>query len=294
MKTHQLTLSENRRGVGISLGPSVGAPIIPPTGYKTVNGKIYKWNGHSWVQVNASSNPLQTAFQQSKSTMAPLPPWWRFFHMQGAVESGTIMGLPGNVEGSTQTIGATNPSFTVPSGLDATTAGQGLLDALNNLLTTFNGTAPSEHSYSAVTAAFQTAWNADPSVSAVGGNALLQVDGGYGPNVHTAVAAINGGSAPDVNTSGASPSPSPSTPSTTIVPSTSNSIVNYWNSLPTWEQWAIGLAGLGGAVVVGNALWKKHGGMVKGKVRGHVGRAHAALRHHAARLHARLRRRSHA
>ena len=277
----QITLSADRRAVGIS----AVVPRLPPPGAvatRSINGKLYVLKAGQWVPASAGPAPA----------MAPNPAaafealWHKVF---GAAPMGHTAMLPRQL-GS---FGATNPNFAVPSGFDQTTAVQATLDAANTLLTTYNGTAPSEHAYSSVAAAFQTAWNADPTIAAAGGNALLQVDGAYGPNTHDAIAAVNGGSAPDVNTAPASPTPSPtpSPSSPTPAPSSSNSIVNYWNTLPTWEQWAIGIAGVGGAAVVGNALWQKHGGKVKAAASRHVTAAHHQLRHHASRLHATVRRR---
>lgn len=176
-------------------------------------------------------------------------------------------------------IGATKPNFAVPSGLDATTAGPALLTALNDLLTSFSSSGtPSEHAYNAKAAAFQTAWNADPTVAAAGSTATLDVDGGYGPNTHDAVAAINGGSAPDVNTA---PAPAGSTPaSTTVVPASASANASIMAGMPTWGLWLVGLAAVGGAYLVGKSAMDKHGG----KVMGHARTTHRQLRHHARRL----------
>jgi len=98
-------------------------------------------------------------------------------------------------------MGATNASFAPPASLTATTMGPALSNALNALLTGYSAAGvPSMHVDDPLCRAFQSAWNADPIAAAAGGNALLDVDGGYGENSATAVAAINGGSAPPVNT----------------------------------------------------------------------------------------------
>jgi hypothetical protein len=183
-------------------------------------------------------------------------------------------------------IGATKANFAVPSGLDATTAGPSLLDALNALLTSYTSSGvPSEHAYNAKAAAFQQAWNADPTVAAAGATAMLDVDGGYGPNTHDAVAAVNGGSAPDVNTTAA---PAGSTPaSTTVVPgSSSSSSASIMAGMPTWGLWLVGLAAVGGAYLVGKSAMEQHGG----KMHAHAMRTHRQLRHHARRLARRHRR----
>jgi len=175
-------------------------------------------------------------------------------------------------------IGATNPNFSPPSGLDASSAAPGTLIALNNLLTAYSSSGvPSEHAYDANAAAFQTAWNNDPTVAAAGGNALLQVDGGYGPNTHDAVAAINGGSAPDVNAAPAPSGSTPVTPAPTPAPSSNASIMA---GMPTWGLWLVGLAAVGGAYLVGKSAMEQHGG----KMMAHATRTHHQLRHHARRL----------
>ena len=177
-------------------------------------------------------------------------------------------------------IGATKGNFAPPSGLDATTAGPALLTALNDLLTSFSsGGVPSEHAYNAKAAAFQQAWNQDPIVAAAGSTATLDVDGGYGPNTHDAVAAVNGGSAPDVNTAAA---PAGSTPaSTTVVPGGSASAnASIMAGMPTWGLWLVGLAAVGGAYLVGKSALEKHGRPAMA----HATRTHRQLRHHARRL----------
>jgi hypothetical protein len=103
-------------------------------------------------------------------------------------------------------MGSTNPSF-VP-GANSDTGGAELQDAgiaLLNYLDT-NG-VPSEHVSDPNVVAFQTAWNADAANA--GNNQKLSVDGGYGPNVHDALAAMVGAVAPPVNTGNA---PVPSQP----------------------------------------------------------------------------------
>jgi len=124
-------------------------------------------------------------------------------------------------------IGQSNPGFAPPADLSATTASAGALDAANTLMQNFSGSGtPTETTVSPVVQAFQSAWNGDPLVSAAGGNALLSVDGEYGPNTRDAVAAINGGSAPAVNAGGApapAPLPVPVTPAAPVVPASSSS-----------------------------------------------------------------------
>lgn len=108
-------------------------------------------------------------------------------------------------------LGATNPDFAPPAGLDSGSMGVGLSNALNTLLQTYSANGvPPESTADALAGAFQRAWNADPMVAAVGGNALLDVDGGYGTNSASAVSAINGGSYPPVN-GGTAPAPIPGT-----------------------------------------------------------------------------------
>lgn len=109
------------------------------------------------------------------------------------------------------TLGATNPSFAAPSAAQvaANPPGQPLSDAGVALLTDFGANGvPSEHASDPLVIAFQNAWNADPLSQVNGSNGTLDVDGGYGPNVHDALASIAGGSAPPVNT-GPAPAPSP-------------------------------------------------------------------------------------
>lgn len=177
-------------------------------------------------------------------------------------------------------VGATKPNFAVPSGLDSSSAAPATLNAANALMNAYASGVPSEHAYSAVAAAFQSAWNADPAVVAAGASATLDVDGGYGPNTHDAVAAINGGSAPDVNTAPAPPGSTPA--STTVVPgsSSSSSQASIMAGMPTWGLWLVGLAAVGGAYLVGKSAIEKHGG----KVMGHARTTHRQLRHHARRL----------
>jgi hypothetical protein len=103
-------------------------------------------------------------------------------------------------------IGQTNLSF-VP-GANSTTGGSELQDAGVALLNYLDSNGvPSEHTNDPNVVAFQTAWNADPANA--GSNHQLSVDGGYGPNVHDALAAMVGAVAPPVNTGTA---PVPSTP----------------------------------------------------------------------------------
>ena len=147
--------------------------------------------------------------------------------------------------GTAPGLGQTNPLFAPPSGLNAQTMGSALSDALNAMLTDFttNG-VPSEHSVSASTLAFQKAWNADDIVAAVGGNAKLSEDGGYGPNTSLATATVNGGSAPKVNTA------YPSTTSTTTTPTTTTT-----TSPPDYTVPIVAGAVLGGVVIITGAWW---------------------------------------
>jgi hypothetical protein len=143
-------------------------------------------------------------------------------------------------------LGQTNPLFAPPSTLTAQTMGTALAAALQAMLADFNANGvPSEHSASATTGAFQTAWNKDPLVAAVGGNALLSVDESYGPNTALATATVNGGSAPTVNTS--TPSTSPTTPTT---PPTTPSTTPPDYTIPI----VVGSV-LGGAVIITGAWW---------------------------------------
>lgn len=182
---------------------------------------------------------------------------------------------------SLQSLGQTNPNFAPPTGLDATTASANLLTALNNLLQDFtNNGIPSEHTYNASTAAFQTAWNAEPAVMAAGANAQLSVDGAYGNNAHDAVAAVNGGSAYDVNTAAAPTTPTvPTTPTTPTTPAT-NTTTNTTTTTTTTTTSSTGLiigALVLGAAIVGGTVYYHHGG---GKQMLARRRARRALSHH--------------
>jgi hypothetical protein len=273
------------RGVGIQFG----APVNPKgnVNYRNINGRMYVWSASQrrWnpVPVSAPSAgtrmaPAANPFQAIQSAFS------NFFHLGGiqrqqvfqAYSEARLPQLP------QAQVGQTNPNFAPPSGLDATTMGAGLTAALQTLLTTFaaNG-VPSEHVNDPTTASFQQVWNNDPTVSAAGGNALLNVDGGYGPNTAAAVAAINGGSAPAVNTNPA-PAPGGGGGNVVVNPPSNNQSV----TMPDWGPYVIGAAAIGGAGLVGAALIKKHGG----KVKTHAARVHKQLLHHAARIHSRLKR----
>jgi hypothetical protein len=181
------------------------------------------------------------------------------------------------IHAARQRVGSTNPNFAPPAGLDSNSMGAGLSAALQTLLSTYSSNGvPSEHAYDATAAAFQQIWNNDPIVSAAGGNALLSVDGGYGPNTALAVATINGGSAPSVNPSPAPPGTPPAAP----VPSPSPAPASALAGMSTWGLWLVGAAAVGGAYLIGKSAMEQHGG----KVLGHARRAHAQLRHHARRL----------
>lgn len=144
-------------------------------------------------------------------------------------------------------LGAVNPNFAVPSAMTPTAASQGLLDAVNALLVAYTANGvPSEHKASAEALAVQTAWDADPIVVAAGSTAVLDKDSSYGPNTHDAVAAVNGGSAPDVNTG----------PATTTVPTT---VVNNTTTTAAAADWTrplligaaiVAVAGVGTAAIV--------------------------------------------
>lgn len=146
--------------------------------------------------------------------------------------------------GTAPGLGQTNPFFAPPSGLTADTMGSALSDALNAMLTDFTAHGvPSEHSVSESTLAFQRAWNKDPIVAAVKGNALLSEDGGYGPNTSLATATVNGGSAPTVNTAYPKTTPTtPTTPTTTTTP-------------PDYTVPIVAGAVLGGVVLITGAWW---------------------------------------
>jgi hypothetical protein len=258
----------NGRGVGL-------AAVVSPHGnlnttqYRNIGGKMYRWDPmrHEWLPYTPPPAPR----------MAPMNPlqqaWKALFH-------GLPVAKPGQFQ--FRQIAATRSNFSPPAGLDSSTASSQLLSSMQDLLTAYSGGAPSEHAYDSKAAAFQAMWDAESAVIAAGSSASLDVDGGYGPNTHDAVAAINGGSAPSVNTA---PAPAGSTPTTTVVPSSSNASV----SMPNWGPYAIGAAAVGGAAIVGAAVIKKHGGTIKG----HARRAHAHLRAHASRMHAHARRLAH-
>jgi hypothetical protein len=121
-------------------------------------------------------------------------------------------------------LGSTKATFYVPSGMTPTSASTRLTDAVQALLTAYNASGvPSEHAASPEALAVQEAWDADPIVIAAGSSALLDKDSGYGPNTHDAVAAVNGGSAPDVNTGPASTTTSTTVTSTTTTTTTAAS-----------------------------------------------------------------------
>jgi hypothetical protein len=129
--------------------------------------------------------------------------------------------------GSVRGLGKTEATFYVPSAMTPSVAGTVLTDAVNALLTAYNASGvPSEHSVSPEALAVQKAWNLDPVVIAAGASAHLDEDAGYGPNTHDAVAAVNGGSAPDVNTG-----PAGATTTTTVVvnkPTTTTAAASDW------------------------------------------------------------------
>ena len=107
-------------------------------------------------------------------------------------------------------LGATNPSFVAPTAaqVQATPPGDALANAAVAMLSDFSANGvPSEHISAPSVVAMQTAWNADPLGQLNGANGQLQIDGGYGPNVAAALASIDGGTAPPVNTSGGGTTP---------------------------------------------------------------------------------------
>lgn len=130
---------------------------------------------------------------------------------------------------------------------------------------------------------FQTDYNSEPAVSGLNDSkALLTVDGKYGPDTRTALASVIAaagltGTAPAPNLTAPGGSPAPSPPSPAPGPSI---VTNNFAGMPVWAAWAVGLAAVGGAAVVANAGWKKHGATVKG----HARHMHARLQHHARRL----------
>lgn len=108
-------------------------------------------------------------------------------------------------------MGATHATFEPPAGLTDQTASTALLNAANDLMLAYMKTGvPSMHAADPYALAFQKEWNLEPAVMATGPSAKLDEDAGYGPNVRDAVAAINGGTAPEVN--GAAPTTKPATP----------------------------------------------------------------------------------
>lgn len=118
-------------------------------------------------------------------------------------------------------LGATNASFIAPTAaqIAATPPGDALANAAVALVTQFQASGvPSEHVSSPIVVAFQNAWNADPLGQVNGANGQLGVDGGYGPNVHDAIASIAGGTAPAVNTAPAPSGGGGVTPTTTEEP----------------------------------------------------------------------------
>lgn len=109
-------------------------------------------------------------------------------------------------------MGATHSNFTPPASLTSGTASTDLLKAVNALLLAYGKSGvPSEHTSDPYALAFQKQWNQEPDVIAVGGNAILDQDGAYGPNTQDAVAAVNDGMAPVPNTA-AAPSTTPASP----------------------------------------------------------------------------------
>jgi hypothetical protein len=156
-------------------------------------------------------------------------------------------------------LGATNPNFAPPSGLDSGSMGADLSNALNALLQAYTASGvPAESTADPSASAFQTAWNADPAVSAVGGNALLAVDGGYGPNTALAVSTINGGSFPPVN-GGAAPAPMPgTTPANPLVaPAAPGAVTPAGAASSHTMLWLLALLAAAGAAYAAHRMLKK-------------------------------------
>jgi hypothetical protein len=121
-------------------------------------------------------------------------------------------------------LGSTKATFYVPTGMTPQSASTALVDAVNALLAAYAASGvPSEHAASPEALAVQEAWDLDPVIKAAGTSALLDKDSGYGPNTHDAVASVNGGSAPDVNTGPASTTTSTTVTSTTTSTTTAAS-----------------------------------------------------------------------
>jgi hypothetical protein len=135
-------------------------------------------------------------------------------------------------------LGAVNPNFTIPSAMTPTAASADLQNAVNALLTAYTASGvPSEHTASPEALAVQEAWNADPIVASAGATARLDPDKSYGPNTHDAVAVVNGGSAPAVNTG----------PALTTVPTTVVNNTTTTTSTTAAADWT-------GPVLIGVAL----------------------------------------
>lgn len=187
-------------------------------------------------------------------------------------------------------IGQTNVNFQAPSSDQVANQPPGnvLAAAAQSLLNYFQSSGvPSEHTNNSQVMAFQTAWNGDPLSDINGSNSNLSQDGGYGPNTMAALASINGGSAPPVNTGPAGPPGPVGPPGPAPIPgggSTTNT--TFFFGWPLWEQ-ALAVAAAAGAAVLGTtALMKTGPGK---KVAGHARRIHGRAVHHARRMTHRLR-----
>ena len=126
-----------------------------------------------------------------------------------------LHGVPEKPRRHDRGLGVTNPSFIAPSAdqVAANQPGANLAALTQALLAYFNSSGvPSEHVNDPNVMAWQEGWNADPISQVNGANSALSEDGGYGPNSALALASINGGNAPGINTTGA-----PVVPTTPVV-----------------------------------------------------------------------------
>lgn len=145
-------------------------------------------------------------------------------------------------------IGQTNTAYVAPSPqqIDTEPPGDALTAATLAMLEHFQTAGvPSEHTSDPFVLSFEQTYNKDPA-SWASATMKLGEDGGYGPNVHDAAAALvlytGGGPVPAVNSG-----PSPVTPSTVIVtkPSSSTSTTTTTTTttgLSTGAKWLLGIA----------------------------------------------------
>ena len=279
----ELTLGANG-GIGVSA--QIGAKVVPQNAhFRNINGKMYTWNATRSEWVVYTPPPAS-----GPSRMAPVNALQALINL---FPNFGVHGLPVDqprAQPGVGRLGVTNANFVIPSGFNQNAAGQPLLDAVNAFLayTTANGVPPkttTDAGQIAAVEAFQSAWNNDPTIAAAGGNALLDVDGSYGPNTMNALAVVNGGSAPGVNSSTAPSAVAPTAPSSTNT-TTNTTTTTTTSTMPDWGPYVIGAAAVGGVALVGAAVINKHGG----KIKGHASRIHAKLKHHAASMHHRLKR----